>query len=72
VLEVKGAVKAVEAALKMLAPGDLLLLQADVIDETVDFVRGYLEKNLVGREVGVIKAFHAIPEPVAFAADSID
>jgi cyanophycin synthetase len=68
---INGAVKAVEAALNLVAPGDLLLLQADVIDETVDFIRNYLEKN-VNREVPIIKTFHAVPEPLAVAADSID
>ena len=37
--EIFGAVKAMDAALSTLRPGDLLLLQADTIDETVDYVR---------------------------------
>ena len=41
--EIRGAVEAVEAALRSAQPGELLLVQADTIDETVDFVRQYLE-----------------------------
>ena len=41
--EVRGAVPAVEAALQSAQPGDLLLIQADTIDETVDFMRQYLQ-----------------------------
>jgi len=41
--EVRGAVAAVEAALRSAQPGELLLVQADTIDETVDFVRRYLD-----------------------------
>jgi cyanophycin synthetase len=41
--EVRGAVKSVETALQSAQPGDLLLIQADTIDETVDFMRRYLQ-----------------------------
>ena len=43
ITDVFGAIKAVDMALKQVRPGDLLLLQADVIDETVNFMRGYLQ-----------------------------
>src|SRR5262249_53859816 len=49
VQEVFGAVKAIDAALAMLRPGDLLLLQADTIDETVDYVRKYLTTHHTAR-----------------------
>ncbi|MGL4465613.1 MAG: Mur ligase family protein, partial [Planctomycetia bacterium] len=42
VVEVRGALKAVETALKSVRPGDLLLVQADEIDTTVNFIREYL------------------------------
>jgi cyanophycin synthetase len=42
--EVAGAVKAVERALSTQRPGELLLIQADTVDETVDYLRSYLEK----------------------------
>jgi cyanophycin synthetase len=45
VQEIFGAVKGIETALAALQPGDLLLLQADTIDETVDYVRKYLAAN---------------------------
>ena len=35
----------------MIEPGDLLLLQADEIDETVNYVRNYLASGDVGREI---------------------
>ena len=40
---VGGAIKAMEAALQHAQPGELLLIQADAIDSTVDFLRRYLE-----------------------------
>jgi cyanophycin synthetase len=51
VLEVRGAIKALETALRAARPGDLLLLQADEIDETVSFVRHYLASGAPGREI---------------------
>lgn len=41
--EVGGAIAAVELALKTAKPGDLVLIQADTIDETVDYLRAYLK-----------------------------
>ena len=44
---VEGALVAAETALNNLRPGDLLLLQADTVDETVDFLMDYVgRKNL--------------------------
>jgi cyanophycin synthetase len=42
VREIQGALKAVEAALEAARPGELLLIQADEIDETVTFMKKYL------------------------------
>lgn len=42
--ELRGAVKAVEAALQLAAPQVLLFIQADEVDETVDYVRERLTK----------------------------
>jgi cyanophycin synthetase len=47
--EVRGAVKSLEFALEIVQQGELLLIQADEIDETVDFIREYLKKQ-TGRE----------------------
>ena len=41
--EIRGADAAVEFALRQAGPGDLLLVQADTVDETVSFIRGYVE-----------------------------
>ena len=42
--EISGAVKAVERALSTQSPGELMLIQADTVDETVNYLRDYLEK----------------------------
>ena len=42
--EITGAVKAVERALSTQRTGELLLIQADTVDETVNYLREYLEK----------------------------
>jgi cyanophycin synthetase len=54
--EVRGAVKAIETALALVQPGELLLLQADTIDETVDFVQRYLVCRGAGREINLGEA----------------
>jgi cyanophycin synthetase len=54
--EIFGAVKAIEAVLSTLQPGDLVLLQADTVDETVDFVRRYLSAHQTAREVNLSDA----------------
>jgi len=41
----QGANRAVEVALESIRPGDLLLLQADVIEDTLVFVRNYLANH---------------------------
>ncbi len=43
IVEIRGADAAVELALRGAKPGDLLLVQADTVDETVSFIRSYLE-----------------------------
>jgi cyanophycin synthetase len=42
VIEVDGATKAAETALSSTQPGELVLLQADTIDETMQWLRDYL------------------------------
>jgi cyanophycin synthetase len=44
---VNGHHTSMEFALDSVGPGEVLLLQADVIDETVDFVRDYLRRTSV-------------------------
>lgn len=48
--EVTGAVRAVSLALGSARPGGLLLVQVDVVDETMDLVRGYL-RQAAAREI---------------------
>ena len=43
IVEIAGATKAAEMALCSTQPGELVLLQADTIDETMQWLRGYLE-----------------------------
>ena len=42
IVAVEGALNACEAALENLQPGDLLLMQADQVDETLEFLERYL------------------------------
>jgi cyanophycin synthetase len=53
IVEIHSALKAVEMALQTARPGELLVIQADVIDETVDFVRQYLHRRVPGREIDI-------------------
>jgi cyanophycin synthetase len=54
--EVYGAVKAIDLALATLRPGELLLLQADTVDETVAYVRQYLGTHHTARQVSLQQA----------------
>ncbi len=47
--EVVGAIAAMEHSLNQVRPGDLLLMQADEIDESVDFVRSYIGRVKAAR-----------------------
>jgi len=42
IIEINGAIKAAEVALASMQPGELVLLQPDTIDETMQWLRGYL------------------------------
>jgi len=53
--EVIGAVRAVDEALTAARPGELLLLQVDVVDETMELVRGYLA-GAAAREISLDQA----------------
>ena len=45
----QGSLLSVEAALRTVGGGDLLVVQADTIDETVAFIRRYLDTEATGR-----------------------
>ena len=49
--EMQGAVKAMEYALTSTGPGEVVLLQADVVDESVEFIRQYLASRLEAQEI---------------------
>jgi cyanophycin synthetase len=51
ILVIDGATNAAETALNTMEPGDLVLLQADTIDETVQWLRGYLATLVAKRSV---------------------
>jgi cyanophycin synthetase len=72
-LEVRGALKAVETALAMLRPNDLVLIQADKIGESVDFVRRYLASRACGQEIDLNEALDVPvkPEPAAVKAPAV-
>jgi cyanophycin synthetase len=61
VCEIKGALQAVQTALQTVKPGELLLVQADEIDETVDFIKAYLAANASSREIGLVQALEVSP-----------
>jgi cyanophycin synthetase len=51
VAEIRGSITAVERALASVQPGELLLLQADEIDVTVDYLKTYLAANPAVQQV---------------------
>jgi cyanophycin synthetase len=59
ITQIKGAIKAVEASLRDVLPGDLLLVQADEVDETIDFIRRYLAADPSSREIVLADALRA-------------
>jgi cyanophycin synthetase len=70
--EVQGAVKAMETALASVHPGELLLIQADEIDESVEFMRRYLAAGHVGREIDFSEALATSqPEPAAALCEPV-
>ncbi len=54
-----GFFRAAEDALRSVEPGDLLVVQADAIDDTIDFIRGYLATGITGREIDLAEAIEA-------------
>jgi cyanophycin synthetase len=55
ILEVVGANEAAELTLSTAQPGELVLLQADTIDETVQWLREYLEALAAGNAADAIE-----------------
>jgi cyanophycin synthetase len=63
--EIKGAVRAVEVALQTVRPGDLVLVQVDRVDETVELLHRYLAAGGNAREIDLSEAAAMIPAPAA-------
>jgi cyanophycin synthetase len=61
IVEIQGALKAVETALQTAQPGELVVIQADVVDETVEFVTQYLQQRVAGREIDLRQAVEPAP-----------
>ena len=55
-MEIQGALRAVEQALQTAHPGELLVVQADVIEETVEFIKRYVQQRVPGREIDLLEA----------------
>ena len=60
---------AIETALRTVRPGELLMIQADTIDETVAFLQHYLATHTDGREIDLREAI-AVSRPVAAGSSS--
>jgi cyanophycin synthetase len=64
---VRGALESVKTALCLAQPGELLVIQPDKIDETLDFIRSTLRRGVTGREIDATEALEAVPEGGAVA-----
>jgi cyanophycin synthetase len=63
--------KAVEHALTLIQAGDLMLLQADTIDETVQYLQRAMEHNQLGREIDLNSALETKPTSHSPSPDSV-
>ena len=54
--EFRGNIKAIESALRHVHAGELLVMQADVIDETMDFLSRFLAAHGAGHEIDLLDA----------------
>lgn len=73
--EVAGWPNAVDRALKLIRKGDLLLMQADTIDEAVQYLQRAFEHESLGREIDLDSALHTPKgqsSPVATSQPTID
>lgn len=70
--DVRGSIKAVQTALQMARAGDLLVLQADCIDETVDYMKQVVAARTQGREISMVEALGALPTAEVVFAGEMD
>jgi hypothetical protein len=61
--EVQGWQNAVDRALKLIRKGEFLLMQADVIDEAVQYLHHSIEHESLGREIELDTAIQKPTEP---------
>ena len=71
VQEFRGNINAIESALKDVRAGELLVVQADKIDETMNFLSRYLAVNTTGHEIGLLEAIDGTPETAVYYASQI-
>ena len=74
VQEFRGNIRAIESALRHVRPGELLVVQADKIDETMEFLRKYLAATGAGHEIDLLDAIE-MPSPDAtiyYASQIVD
>jgi len=69
--EFHGNLKAIESALRNARPGELVVVQADVIDETLDYIRRYLACNDASREIDLRQALEASASAAVIYASQI-
>ncbi len=74
VQQFKGNIRAIESALRHVRPGELLVVQADKIDETMEFLHKFLAAGDKGHEIDLVEALET-PSPEAgiyYAAQTVD
>jgi cyanophycin synthetase len=69
--EFRGNLKAIESALRTAQPGELVVVQADVIDETLDYIGRYLACNDASREIDLRQALEASTNGAVFYAAQV-
>jgi cyanophycin synthetase len=67
--ELRGAIAAVESALRGITPGELMLIQADEVDETIEFINRYLAADPGSRKVILAEALAGTTQ--AFTAGTL-
>ena len=74
VQEFRGNIKAIENALRHVRADELLVIQADVIDETMEFLSKVLTVNGSAHEIDLVEAVE-VPTPdaaVYYASQIVD
>ncbi len=74
VQEFRGNIRAIESALRHVRAGDLLVVQADMIDETMVFLNKFFEVNGSAQEIELLEAIE-LPTPdaaVYYATQIVD